>query len=141
VTPPIPLNLPEMDASDHYLARFSLPALHAILFFCAKELYTSFSSPSSVPMAEKINVLPPHDPWPISSVTDDDLEALVDAGLLRPRSHAPQPEWYASGDEQEPAPPAGFVVSFTLFHERGFRVTVSPFMQRCCTTTGWSCTT
>jgi hypothetical protein len=38
-------------------------------------------------MAEKISVLPPRDPWPISSVTDKDLEALVDTGLLRPRSH------------------------------------------------------
>jgi hypothetical protein len=73
-------------------------------------------------MAEKINVLPPHDPWPISSVTDEDLKALVDVDLLRPRSHGPQPEWCAPSDEQEPAPPAGYVVSFTSFHERGFQV-------------------
>jgi hypothetical protein len=42
-------------------------------------------------MAEKINVLPPCDPWPISSVTDEDLEPLVDAGLLPSRSHDSQP--------------------------------------------------
>jgi hypothetical protein len=37
-------------------------------------------------MAEKIIVLPPSDMWPVSSVTDEDLEALVEDGLLRPRS-------------------------------------------------------
>jgi hypothetical protein len=35
-------------------------------------------------MAEKPSVLPPRDPWPISSVTDENLQALVDAGLLHP---------------------------------------------------------
>jgi hypothetical protein len=43
-------------------------------------------------MAEKIIVLPPRDPWPISFVTDADLEALVDAGLLRHRTAGLQPE-------------------------------------------------
>jgi hypothetical protein len=80
-------------------------------------------------MAEKLSVLPPRDSWPISLVTDEDLEALVDAGLLRPRSHGPQPEWYAPGDEQEPAMPMGYVVSFTAFHEQGFRVPASRFMR------------
>jgi hypothetical protein len=55
-------------------------------------------------MAEKLSVLPPRDPWPFSSITDEDLEALVDAGLLRPCSHGPRPEWYTPGDEQELAP-------------------------------------
>jgi hypothetical protein len=50
-------------------------------------------------MPKKINVLPPRDPWAISSVANKDLEALVDFGLLRPRSPAPQPEWFAPGDE------------------------------------------
>ena len=40
-------------------------------------------------MAEKITVLSPHDQWPISSVTNEDLEALVEAGLLLPRSTGP----------------------------------------------------
>jgi hypothetical protein len=40
-------------------------------------------------MAEKVNVLPPRDPWLISYVTDDDLQALVDVGLLRPHFHGP----------------------------------------------------
>jgi hypothetical protein len=46
-----------------------------------------------------------------------------------PRFHSSQPKWYASGDEQEPAPPTGYVVSFTLFHERGFGVQASRFMR------------
>jgi hypothetical protein len=37
-------------------------------------------------MAEKICVLPPRDSWLISSVTNEDLEALVEVRLLRPRS-------------------------------------------------------
>jgi hypothetical protein len=79
-------------------------------------------------MTEKLNVLPPHDPWPIFSVTDEDLEVLVDTRMLRPCSHGSQPEWYAPGNELEPAPPTGYVVSFTSFHEWGFRVPTSHFM-------------
>jgi hypothetical protein len=66
-------------------------------------------------MAKKLIVLPPCDPWLISSVTDEDLEALVDVGLLRPRSHGLQPKWNAPGD--------------IAFHERGFGVPASHFMR------------
>jgi hypothetical protein len=38
-------------------------------------------------------------PWPVSSVTNIDLEVLVDAGLLRQRITGPQPEWIAPHDE------------------------------------------
>lgn len=128
VTLPVPINSPEMGASDSY---------HVVFTFL---LYTPSSSstqrdlclllsPSTISMAEKINILPPRDPWSISSVTDEDLAALVNIGLLRPRSHVPQPEWYAPGNEQEPVPPVGYVVSFTSFHEWGFGVPVSHFMQ------------
>jgi hypothetical protein len=80
-------------------------------------------------MAKKLSVLPPRDPWPISSIIDEALEALVDVGLLHPHSHGPQPEWYAPSDKQEPTPPTGYVVSFTMFHERGFGVPASRFMR------------
>jgi hypothetical protein len=80
-------------------------------------------------MSEKVNVLPPSDPWLISPIINDDLQALVDAGLLRPRSYGPWSEWIVPGDELEPAPHAGYVVSFTPFHERCFRVPASHFMQ------------
>jgi hypothetical protein len=53
----------------------------------------------------------------------------VDAWLLRARSHGPQPEWLTPSDEQEPTPSAGYVVSFTAFHERGFEVPMSRFMR------------
>jgi hypothetical protein len=80
-------------------------------------------------MAEKIIVLPPRDPWPMSSVIDGDLEALVDVGLLWPRTTGPHLEWITSHDEQVPNPLTGYIVSFTSFHERGFGVPVSHFMR------------
>jgi hypothetical protein len=35
-------------------------------------------------MADRVTIVLPHDPWPFSTVTADDLEALVAEGLLRP---------------------------------------------------------
>jgi hypothetical protein len=46
-------------------------------------------------MADRLTVVPPRDPWPFSTVTADDLEALVADGLLRPLSSDQQPEWIA----------------------------------------------
>jgi hypothetical protein len=46
-------------------------------------------------MVDRVAVIPPHDPWPFSTVTVDNLEALVADGLLRPLSGDPQPEWIA----------------------------------------------
>jgi hypothetical protein len=80
-------------------------------------------------MVEKITVLPPRDPWLVSSVTDGDLEALVKAGLLQPRSTGPQLEWIMRHDEQVPDLPMGYIVSFTSFHEQGFGVSASRFMR------------
>jgi hypothetical protein len=80
-------------------------------------------------MADKVTVIPPRDPWPFSTVTVDDLEALVADGLLRPLSGDPQPEWMAPVSEADPTPPPGYVVSFVSFHERGFRVPASRFMR------------
>jgi hypothetical protein len=80
-------------------------------------------------MAEKITVLTPYDLWPVSSVTDEDLEALADAGLLWPRTIGSRPQWIVPHDEQVSNPPTGYNVSFTSFHEWGFRVPVSRFMR------------
>jgi hypothetical protein len=80
-------------------------------------------------MADKATVIPPRDPWPFSTVTVEDLQALVTEGLLRPLSGGPQPEWLAPGSEVDPTPPMGYVVSFTPFHERGFGMTASHFMR------------
>jgi hypothetical protein len=80
-------------------------------------------------MADKATVIPPRDPCPFSTVTVEDLEALVTDGLLRPLSGGPQPEWMAPGSEADPTPPPGYVVSFIPFHERGFGMPASRFMR------------
>lgn len=80
-------------------------------------------------MAERVNVLPPRDPWPYSTVTSEDLRILVDGGLLRPSTVGVRPEWLVPRDEEEPNPPEGYVVSFISFHERGFGVPSSRFMR------------
>jgi hypothetical protein len=80
-------------------------------------------------MADKTTVIPPRDPWPFSTVTAEDLQALVAEGLLRPLSGGAQPEWLAPGSEADLTPPLGYVVSFTPFHERGFGMPASRFMR------------
>jgi hypothetical protein len=80
-------------------------------------------------MADRVAVIPPRDPWPFSTVTVDDLEALVADGLLRPLSGDPQPEWIAPPSGAAPSPPPGYVLSFVSFHERGFGVPASRFMR------------
>jgi hypothetical protein len=78
-------------------------------------------------MADRVTIVPPHDPWPFSTVTADDLEALVAEGLLRPLSDEKQPEWIPP--RAAPSPSQGYVVSFVSFHERGFGVPASRFMR------------
>jgi hypothetical protein len=80
-------------------------------------------------MVDKAIVVPPHDPWPFSTVTVGDLEAVIADGLLRPLSSDPQPEWMPPASEADPAPPLGYVVSFVSFHEWGFGVPASRFMR------------
>jgi hypothetical protein len=80
-------------------------------------------------MADKATVILPHDPWPFSIVTVEDLQALVAEGLLHPLSGGLQPEWLAPGSEADPTPPPGYVVSFTPFHEWGFGMPASRFMR------------
>jgi hypothetical protein len=80
-------------------------------------------------MVDRVTIVPPRDPWPFSTVTVDDLEALVAEGLLRPLSYDPQPEWMAPPSGAAPSPPPGYVVSFVSFHERGSGVPASRFMR------------
>jgi hypothetical protein len=80
-------------------------------------------------MADRVTVVSPRDLWPLSTVTVDDLEALVTDGLLCPLSGDPQPEWMVPTNEAIPTPPPGYVVSFVSFHERGFGVPASRFMR------------
>jgi hypothetical protein len=79
-------------------------------------------------MAGRVTVVPPRDPWPLSTVKVDDLEALVADGLLCPLSGDPQPEWMVPPSGADPTSPPGYVLSFVSFHERGFRVPARHFM-------------
>ena len=80
-------------------------------------------------MADRVTVVPPRDLWPFSTVTVDDLEALVADGLLRPLSGDLQPEWMVPPSGAAPTPPPGYVLSFVSFHERGFGVPAIRFMR------------
>jgi hypothetical protein len=80
-------------------------------------------------MADRVTVVPPRDPWPFSTVTADDLEALVADGLLRPLFGDPQPEWMVPPSGASPSLSSGYVLSFVSFHERGFGVPASRFMR------------
>jgi len=65
--------------------------------------------------------------WGRSSITSRCLEGLIRRGHLRPL-FAGQ-EWLLPGDEGEPVPPEGYVISFAIFHERGFAVPTHRFLQ------------
>jgi hypothetical protein len=80
-------------------------------------------------MADQVTIVSPRDPWPFSTITVDDLEALVAEGLLRPHLGDSQPEWMAPLSGAAPSPPPGYVVSFVSFHERGFGVPTSRFIR------------
>ena len=67
------------------------------------------------------------EPWCRSSISPQRLEGLVRRGHLRPLSVVE--EWQLPGDEDEPSPPEGYVVSFALFHERGFAVPAHKFLR------------
>ena len=74
-------------------------------------------------------VILPADPWERSDVTVEKLQSLVEGGLLRPITDPDEPEWIAPGDESEPRPRDGYVVSFVVFHERGFGSPADSFMR------------
>ena len=74
-------------------------------------------------------VILPADPWERSDVTVEKLQSLVDAGLLRPITDPDEPEWIAPGNESEPRPRDGYVVSFVVFHERGLGLPADQFMR------------
>jgi hypothetical protein len=80
-------------------------------------------------MADRVTIVPPRDPWPFSTITADDLEALVADGLLCLLFGDPQPERMAPPSGAAPSPPSRYVLSFVSFHERGFGVPASRFIQ------------
>jgi hypothetical protein len=70
------------------------------------------------------------DMWGRSSFTDKITSRLVEDGLLRPVMNVARLEWIIPGNEDEPNPPAGYVVSFAHFHERGFGTPTSNFFHK-----------
>ena len=50
-----------------------------------------------------------------SNISHQCLEGLVRRGLLRPLTAAE--EWRLLGEEGEPEPPEGYIISFAHFHE------------------------
>ena len=65
--------------------------------------------------------------WGRSSITPRRLEGLVHRGLLRPSAAAEG--WLLPGDEDEPSPPEGYVMSFAIFYERGFTTPAHKFLR------------
>jgi hypothetical protein len=84
-------------------------------------------------VAEIIKRLPavarsaPMYPWQSSTVTEAMLTALVNRGLLRPRT--PAGDWMVPGGEEEPHPPPGYVVRFLVYHARGFAMPAHRFLH------------
>jgi hypothetical protein len=84
-------------------------------------------------IAETVRRLPavarsnPTYPWESSTVTATKLTAHVIRGLLRPRTSAR--EWLVPGNEAEPRPPPGYVVSFLAYHARGFAMPAHMFLR------------
>ena len=62
-----------------------------------------------------------------SNISPQCLEGLVHRGLLCPLTAAE--EWWLPGEEDEPQPPEGYVVSFTHFHEWVFTMPTHQFLR------------
>ena len=65
--------------------------------------------------------------WCRSDITPQRLEGLVRCGLLCLLTATK--EWWLPGNEDEPLPPEGYVVSFAHFHERGFAIPTHKFLR------------
>ena len=63
-----------------------------------------------------------------SNISRQHLEGLIRRGLLCPLTASV--EWRLPGEEGEPEPPEGYVVSFAHFHERGFAMPAHQFFRR-----------
>jgi hypothetical protein len=64
--------------------------------------------------------------WTRSNVSREQLFHLVEAGQLPPLTEAV--EWIVPADESVPRPSSEYVVSFVVFHERGFSIPTVRFI-------------
>ena len=69
------------------------------------------------------------DPWGSSDVSVATLQSLIDDGLLCPVTNPNRPKWIALGNESEPRPRDGYIVSFVAFHECGLDLPADRFMR------------
>ena len=65
--------------------------------------------------------------WCRSTLRMKDMEALIAADHFPPLTSAG--EWILPQNEDRPAPPPGYVVSFAHFHERGLRMPAHDFFR------------
>jgi hypothetical protein len=65
--------------------------------------------------------------WMRSNVSHEQLLRLVEASQLPPLTDVV--EWIVPADESVLRPPAGYVVLFVAFHERGFSVPAGRFIR------------
>ena len=69
------------------------------------------------------------DPWGPSNVSVATLQSLVEDGVLRPVTDPNRLEWITPGNEPEPRPHDGYIVSFVAFHEHGLGLPADRFMR------------
>jgi hypothetical protein len=69
--------------------------------------------------AETACILDPQAAWVRSTMTEAKIQALVDRGLLRPRTEV---EWRAAAGEDFPSEDVQEQVVFASFFERGFNL-------------------
>jgi hypothetical protein len=82
---------------------------------------------------EKPAILDPSTLWETSTVTEEQIQLLVDRGLLWPKS---QFEWRPAAGEAFPAEGAGETVAFVAHIECGFGIPTGDFLRGCCIPTG-----
>jgi hypothetical protein len=71
--------------------------------------------------------------WERSTATTLALGQLVAGGQLAVNVDGQPPEWIVPSEkERVPNPPYGYIVSFLLFHERGFTAPLSHFLRGLC---------
>jgi hypothetical protein len=75
---------------------------------------------------EKVAIPDPRTVWEASTVTEEQIQSLVDRGLLRPKE---QVGWRPAAGEELPAEGTGETVIFFAHIERGFGVPVGNFLR------------
>jgi hypothetical protein len=71
---------------------------------------------------EKVSLPDPHTVWEPSTVMEEQIQALADRGLLRPKTEV---GWRLAAGEEFPMEGTGETVVFLVHIERGFGVSVA----------------